>query len=128
MDFGLAYAEEAASITRLGTVLGTLGYLAPEQASGVAEPDARADLFSLGVVAYEALTGTAPFHAGNEIATLHAVFTRQPPPPAELRPSIPAWLSALTMACLEKDPDERPQSAAAVVEAVGERMRGAVVV
>src|SRR5690606_23575678 len=118
MDFGLARGGALTTLTQLGALLGTLGYMAPEQAMGLRAPDAKSDLFSLGVVLYEALTGQLPFRADNEIALLHALFNHEPEPPSRLRPDVPDALSDLVTRCLSKDPAERPESAEAVVRAL----------
>src|SRR5262249_4081739 len=103
--------------------VGTVGYIAPEQAAGQAV-DPRADLFSLGSVLYELLTRRRPFGNGNPVAVLTALATQQPASPSSLRPDIPAALSALIMRLLAKSPAERPASAAAV-EAELAAMEGA---
>lgn len=119
MDFGLARGGTLSTLTQLGALLGTLGYMAPEQAMGLRSPDAQSDLFSFGVVLYEALTGRLPFRADNEIALLHALFNHQPEPPSDLMPGTPEGLSYLVMRCLSKEPADRPVSAEAVVRALG---------
>jgi len=125
MDFGLARADALSSITQLGALLGTLGYLAPEQATGTAPPDARADLFSLGVTLYEALTGRLPFQGTTELALLHALFNHTPEPPAALDPAVPPALSDVVVRLLAKDPAARPASAAEVRDALLEAVGGA---
>jgi WD40 repeat protein len=108
LDFGLARSwSDNAQLTRSGMIMGTPAYMAPEQASGE-EVDARADLFSLGVVLYRMLTGTSPFARGNTIAILHALALDTPKPPREVNPQVPAELSALVMRLLEKKPERRP--------------------
>jgi serine/threonine protein kinase len=118
MDFGLARVDADSSITQLGALLGTLGYLAPEQATGTAPPDARADLFAFGVTVYEALTGRFPFEGATELALLHALFNHTPEPPAVLVPSVSPALSGLVMRLLVRDPAGRPASADEVRDAL----------
>ncbi|HKV08189.1 MAG TPA: serine/threonine-protein kinase [Thermoanaerobaculia bacterium] len=121
LDFGLAKqaAAETAdeSLTREGAVLGTLRTMSPEQAGGE-EVDARSDLYSLGVLLYEMLTGRSPFQGGSLLQIHRKVLTERPVPPRLLRPELPAGLSDLVESLLEKDPARRPQSAAEVVEAL----------
>jgi WD40 repeat protein len=116
LDFGLAQvADPETRLTRLGTLGGTPAYMAPEQARG--EPvDHRADLFSLGCTIYEMCTGRAPFSGPDPVSTLMSVAESQPPPPHELAPEVPRWLSDLTMHLLEKDRSRRICSAREVLE------------
>ncbi len=120
LDFGLAKllsatapahdeATASAPLTRAGAVLGTLEYMSPEQA--MARPvDARSDIFSLGVVLYEMLTGRSPFRGGNVASTIHAVAYEAETPPESLRPEIPQELSSVVRRALEKDPRDRCQT------------------
>ncbi|WP_052434515.1 protein kinase domain-containing protein [Streptacidiphilus melanogenes] len=112
VDFGIAKAgNDAAQLTGTGSVLGTAAYLAPEQAtaSGV---DGRADLYALGCVLVEMLTGRPPFVGATpvEVAWMHV--SERPAPPSSLRPDIPAALDAAVLALLEKEPGRRPADAA----------------
>jgi dienelactone hydrolase len=129
LDFGLARldprADDAdaatmtgAPATRLGTVMGTAGYLSPEQACGE-RADARSDLFSLGVVVHEMLSGAAPFRRETAAQSVAAVLHEAPPPLAATRRDVPPALDALVGRCLEKDPAARPTSA----ETVGAELR-----
>ena len=118
-DFGIAKAlssarlrEDAGSLTSLGTSLGTPAYMAPEQVAGDPDVDARADIYSLGCVAYEALTGASPFAGKTPQQMLAAQVIEVPPPIASRRDGIPPALAAVVMKCLEKEPANRPQSAA----------------
>jgi serine/threonine protein kinase len=124
LDFGLARGTEPdAQFTRAGTVIGTPAYMAPEQASGGAV-DARCDLFSVGSLLYQAATGKAPFGDGDTMSILSALATRMPTPPHRIVPSLPRMFSGLVMRLLAKDPDDRPQSAREVAEAIEALERG----
>ena len=101
---------ESTALTRVGTVLGTPMYMSPEQCLG--EPcDARSDVYSLGVVAYEMLSGDLPF-AGDSAQVRQQHVERAPEPLMTRTPDLPAWVEALVMQTLEKRPGDRPQSAA----------------
>jgi hypothetical protein len=111
LDFGLARLMQGEQdLTHSGMVLGTPTYMAPEQGRG-GKVDARADLFSLGVILYRLCTGVLPFVGSDALSTLWAITTHQPPPPAEINPAVPTPLSNLVMKLLEKDPEKRPASA-----------------
>jgi hypothetical protein len=113
LDFGLARGAgiDLATLTRTGTILGTPGYMSPEQfdAHGV---DERSDVYSLGVVLFEVLTGRLPFVGRTPIAVALAHKTEPPPLPRALRQAIPAWLERAVLRCLEKDPARRFATAA----------------
>jgi WD40 repeat protein/serine/threonine protein kinase len=109
-DFGLARAAEDARLTRSGQVAGTPLYMAPEQASGE-EVDARADLFSLGVVLYELCTGQTPFEAKTPLAVLKRLTEEQHRPVRELSPDVPEWLAGIIDRLLAKSAADRFQSA-----------------
>jgi serine/threonine protein kinase len=118
LDFGLARVDDGDSnLTRLGVVVGTLGYLSPEQAAGRVV-DARSDLFSLGCLLYHLTTGEMPFRGDDVIAMLNALATSEPMPPCCRNTAVPEDLSDLIMTLLDKDADYRPQSAHNVVEAL----------
>jgi eukaryotic-like serine/threonine-protein kinase len=105
-DFGIARAGSSATISRTGSVMGTAGYMSPEQALGKpATP--KSDLYSLGVVLYEALTGELPFTADNPIAVSMKHVNEPLRPPKELDPSIPDGMNALVTKLLAKDPEDR---------------------
>jgi eukaryotic-like serine/threonine-protein kinase len=117
-DFGIAKAISAAraesgdaSLTQMGTSVGTPAYISPEQAAGDPDIDHRADIYSLGCMAYELLAGNPPFFGRTPQRTLAAHLTETPKPITELRPAVPPALAALVMQCLEKEPGARPQSA-----------------
>lgn len=115
MDFGLARSLDMNTLTGRRALLGTLAYMPPEQLRGEGL-DARSDLYSLGVVAYEALTGRLPFEADDEGSLLARIQTADPVPLRRLRPEIPEALARIVEAMLARDPAQRPASA----EALGE--------
>jgi tetratricopeptide (TPR) repeat protein/predicted Ser/Thr protein kinase len=115
MDFGLARSVENSGLTRTGALLGTPTYMSPEQAKGAAI-DTRSDLFALGVIFYEMLTGVIPFKADTVLASLLKRTQEPPPPPAEVNPAIPAVLSGIVMRCLAIDPANRYQTAAELLQ------------
>ena len=113
LDFGIARSLDATEerMTATGAVIGTPAYMAPEQAAGLAV-DGRTDLYALGVMLYELVTGAPPFRKPTAVALLVAHTTECPPPVQERAPALPPSLAALIMRLLAKDPAERPASAA----------------
>ena len=110
-DFGIAKAAFAGKeITTTGSLLGTVTYISPEQARGE-EPDARSDIYSLGVVLYELLVGRPPFAGETAMATAMQHLQKPPPPPRSIRAGIPRGVESVVMNALAKDPAERPQTA-----------------
>jgi len=105
LDFGLAKLAGAAGLTRAGFCLGTPAYMSPEQARG--EVDHRTDLWSLGVVLYEMLGGTAPFAGESDQAIIYALLTEEPRPLHELRADVPPELERILGGMLSKDPGDR---------------------
>ena len=124
-DFGVAKAVSDVASTLGGTVrttlttagmtLGTPTYMSPEQAAADPQVDSRADLYALGVVAYEMLTGRPPFVGATMQQILAAHVSEVPDPVAKRRSSIPAPLAAIVMQCLEKNPADRPRNAEALI-------------
>ncbi|MFN7973184.1 MAG: serine/threonine-protein kinase [Acidobacteriota bacterium] len=118
MDFGLvADGEGSLSDTDDRSVLGTIGYMAPEQVRGH-KVDARADLYAIGVMLYEFLTGTRPFAAATPIAVLTKVLGERPVPPRLACGWISAGLEELVLRLMAKNPDDRPASALVAAEAL----------
>jgi eukaryotic-like serine/threonine-protein kinase len=117
MDFGIARAAADDTLTQTGAVLGTAGYLSPEQAQGTTV-DARSDIYSLGCVLYETLTGRPPFTGDSPVAIAYAHVNDQPDPPSAHRPGIPPELEAVTMKALAKNPDDRYGSASELRDAL----------
>jgi serine/threonine protein kinase/Tol biopolymer transport system component len=110
MDFGLAKFRGASRLTKEGSTVGTAGYMSPEQVQGH-ETDHRSDLFSLGVLLYEMFAGQPPFKGMHETAISYEIVNVDPAPMVSIRPEIPPELDAIVLECLEKDPNERTQSA-----------------
>jgi serine/threonine protein kinase len=120
-DFGIARAvtETAGSrLTATGMALGTPAYMSPEQAAGDRELDGRSDIYSLGIVGYQMLCGDLPFQAPNTPAMLVKHLSETPRPIGDLCPNLPDDLSRAVMLCLEKNPEDRFPTAAALVVAL----------
>jgi serine/threonine protein kinase/tetratricopeptide (TPR) repeat protein len=115
MDFGVAKAVSEATgrqtITTLGVAIGTPAYMAPEQVAADPHIDHRADIYAVGVLAYELLVGRPPFTGATPQQVLAAHVTTAPEPVTAQRPAVPAPLAQLVMRCLEKKPADRPQTA-----------------
>jgi serine/threonine protein kinase/beta-lactam-binding protein with PASTA domain len=110
-DFGIARAEAASTMTQTGTILGTAYYLSPEQAQGQ-QLDGRSDIYSLGVVLYEMLTGRRPFEGDSPVSIAYKHVREVPRPPSVYRPDVPRPLEAIVMNGLAKKPEDRYSSAA----------------
>ena len=109
LDFGLAKLRGLAVVTRTGATVGTLSYMSPEQAKG--HPvDQRTDVWSLGVVLYEMLSGTLPFKGEYDLVIVYSILNQDPAPLAQVRPDIPEDVRAIVERCLQKDPARRFQS------------------
>ncbi len=109
MDFGLAFIKGSHSITSPGSVMGTLAYFSPEQAQGL-EVDHRTDIYALGVILFELVTGQLPIIASNPAAMIHKLLTQPPPLPSTLNPSIPEKLDEIILKALAKNPEDRYSS------------------
>ncbi len=126
-DFGVAMAVSTAidaysggrrRLTAAGATLGTPAYSAPEQISSAGMVDHRADVYSLGCVAYELLSGSSPFAGRNLRDVLYAQINERPAPLDHLRPGLPPAIVSVVMRCLEKDPELRPQAANEIVAVI----------
>lgn len=119
IDFGISkVAGGADKLTRTGSVMGTPAYMAPEQARGDADLDHRADVYAMGVILYEMLTGALPFPGDTFASIMARILTEKPLPPLEVRPDFPRVVEPIVMKALEKDPAARYQSAAELLAAL----------
>ena len=118
MDFGLAKVRGGAQVTKVGTTLGTAAYMSPEQTQGVAV-DHRTDIWSLGVVLYEMLTGRLPFAGDYEQAVFYAILNEEPAPVADLREDAPKGLVQIIDKTLRKDVTNRYQSINGIITDLG---------
>jgi serine/threonine-protein kinase len=109
IDFGLAKSTFQPGVTATGTVLGTPEYMSPEQIRGAAV-DVRSDIYSLGALAYHAITGRPPFQGRSPIAVGFAHLSSEPEPPSRFCPDLPVSLESVILAALAKDPEQRPQT------------------
>lgn len=108
MDFGIALSQETRALTRTGAIIGTPEYMSPEQAEGK-KVDHRADIYSLGITIYEALTGVVPFMGNTQWEVIRKQIQDRARPLRKLRAEIPPWIETLVLKCLEKDPALRYQ-------------------
>jgi serine/threonine-protein kinase len=111
-DFGLARIVDLETLTKTGAIMGTPAYMAPEQAAGVSDKiGEKTDVYALGMILYELLTGKVAFRKKTVINVIHQVLREDPEPPSKHRSGIPPTLEAICLACLEKDADSRLGSA-----------------
>lgn len=122
-DFGIARAASSSTMTKTGAVMGTAHYISPEQAMGESVGPAS-DLYSLGVLLYEMLTGELPFDADTPIGIAMQHVNGTPNPPREVNPEVPAGLNAVVVKLLQKDPEDRYPSDEALIEDLERIARG----
>jgi hypothetical protein len=120
LDFGVARFGSAAATTQTGTVMGTPGYMAPEQARSGQAIDSRVDVFALGAVLFEALTGVPAFAGEHLMAMLAKILFEEAPKVSDIRPEVPPALDALVARMLTKDPEQRPRDGAAVAREIAD--------
>jgi serine/threonine protein kinase len=128
-DFGLAKyfaggGEGSGGITRSGAIMGTPSYMSPEQAQSRREVGPAADLYSLGAILYECLTGKPPFEGNSTVDVVLQVIGADPTPPHRLKSDIPKDLELICLRCLEKSPEQRPASAADLVAHLTQFLQG----
>jgi tetratricopeptide (TPR) repeat protein len=123
LDFGIARVEDAVR-TGTGTVIGTPGYMSPEQARGQSSVDARTDVFALGCVLFECIAGRAPFVGPHPMAVLVKLLIDAPPRLSDLAPGTPAAVESLVAAMLAKEPTARPADGAALAELITQVLSG----
>jgi predicted Ser/Thr protein kinase len=116
-DFGIAKRVGTAGLTKTGSFLGTVDYCAPEQIEGK-QVDARTDVYALGCVLYQCLTGRTPFPREAEVAVIHAHLIEPPPAVSPARPDVPETLDAVVATAMAKDPDARFDTCTALANAV----------
>lgn len=120
LDFGVAKLAGEDAMTRTGVVLGTPAYMAPEQARGSAEADARSDLYAVGAVLYRMVTGRMPYEGADPGATLARLLREAPPRPRAIAPDVPIALEVVIQRAMAREPEERPASALELDRALAE--------
>lgn len=126
-DFGIAKIPKAETLTMIDKAIGTVYYISPEQARGL-KIDARSDLYSLGIMMYEMVTGRLPFVAEAAISVLVSHMNEQPKPPTLYNPNIPKGLEQIILCMLEKDPENRYQSASQVIRHLNQLKKNPTVI
>ncbi|MEO8369469.1 MAG: serine/threonine-protein kinase [Candidatus Solibacter sp.] len=119
MDFGIARSTADHKLTQTGTTVGSLYYMSPEQIQGASEPDARSDLYSVGVSLYELVTGKRPFDGDSQFAIMSAHLQGTPIPPVKVDPKLPQLLNDVILMAVAKDAESRFQTAGALRNALG---------
>jgi serine/threonine protein kinase len=122
-DFGIVMTQGGTKLTKQVETIGTPDYMSPEQIQGHT-PDKRSDLYALGIVLYEMLTGTTPFKADNTLAILYKHVNEPPPPISQVRPELSSALQALVNKAIAKEPDKRFQTAGELIQALDRAMLG----
>jgi eukaryotic-like serine/threonine-protein kinase len=118
LDFGISKSSLGGAATKTGDIMGSPAYMAPEQMASSKDVDARADIWALGVILYQAITGGLPFEGDTLPALCMSVLNATPPAPSQIRAGLPPGLADVVMRCLEKQPDRRYASVAALAEAL----------
>jgi serine/threonine-protein kinase len=127
-DLGIAkMVEEVSDLTGTGIALGTPQYMSPEQCRGVKDLTAASDIYSLGIMLYQMLTGRVPFQAETPIAIIHMHLSDPLPPPRAVRPDLPEGVERVVLKALTKEPEHRFESAAAMGDAMARAVAGAPV-
>ncbi len=127
-DFGLAKRLDASGLTASGAIMGTPSYMAPEQADGRGRKiGPAADVYALGAILYEALTGRPPFKAATPLDTIIQVVANEPVPPSRLQSKVPRDLETICLKCLEKSADKRYSTAQDLAHDVGRYLRGEII-
>src|SRR5262245_274295 len=128
LDFGIAKVINDTAVSPVSAVMGTPLYASPEQLSLGGRIDGRADIYSLGVILFEMLTGEPPFNAASPREMIHLQMSAAPPPLRKFRPDAPPALESLINRLLAKDPEERPQSAGQILTLFESAFSGALCV
>jgi tRNA A-37 threonylcarbamoyl transferase component Bud32 len=123
-DFGLAKKLDETGQTATGSIMGTPSYMSPEQAAGKKEVGPRTDVYALGAILYECLTGAPPSRAATALDTMQMVLTAEPVTIRRLNKKMPADIETIAMKCLEKQPEKRYASAAALADDLGRFLAG----
>jgi serine/threonine-protein kinase len=116
-DFGVSHVSDS-SLTMDDEILGSPSYMAPESFNEIKKTDARSDIFSIGVISYEMLTGQRPFQGESIYQVMQAVRNKNPVAPMKLAPEIPSWLQDVMVKMLDKNPAGRYRSAGEIVRAI----------